>query len=159
MHLHDDPEPGKEALRRLQGQLPGILDDAADVIGKAAVGIGHMARALEHKNFRLLIQPADPGRSAGSSGNAAYNDHFHINLLSTALRRHRFMLIRFGIHIDLPVIIADFQDGSVILSQKESNILTERAHIVLQYAVEMPYRPAGDQSPRSDGSGGKKMKP
>ena len=74
-HLH--PEAPPEALRRLEGQLRPVGDDAADVIGQAAVGVGHIAGPLEHHDLRGLIQPAEPGRGSGASGHAAHDHDLH----------------------------------------------------------------------------------
>ena len=75
-HVH--PEPLPEALRRLEGQLLPVGDGPADVVGQAAVGVGHIARPLEHHDLRRLVQPAEPGRGGGASGHAAHDDNLHI---------------------------------------------------------------------------------
>jgi hypothetical protein len=68
-HVH--PEAGEEALRRLERQVLGVLDDPADVVGQAAVGVGDIAGAFEDHDLRLFVQPADTSRSRGPSGYAA----------------------------------------------------------------------------------------
>ena len=78
VHPHIDAEAFVKALGRLQGQLVLIGDDAADVIGQAAVGVGDKSRPLKNDDLRLLIPPADAGRGGRAAGNAADNDYFHV---------------------------------------------------------------------------------
>ena len=74
-----DAEPPPEALGRLQGQLPLILDDPADVVGQAAVGVGDVARALEDDDLGLLVQTAEPGCGRCAARDSAHDHDFHIN--------------------------------------------------------------------------------
>ena len=75
-HVH--PEPPPEALRRLEGQLRLVGDDTADIVGQAAVGIGHIPGPLEHHDLRRLIQPPEPGRRRGPAGHTAHNHNLHL---------------------------------------------------------------------------------
>ena len=78
-HLHADPESGEKALRGLEGQLRRVGDDVPDEIGQAAVGVGNIAAALKHHDFRLFVQPANPGRRRCAARHAAHNDNFHLS--------------------------------------------------------------------------------
>ena len=78
-HLHGDAEAGEKALRRLEGQGLGVLDDPADVIGQAAVGVGDVPGPLEDHDLRLFVQPPEPGRRRGPSRYAADDDYLHVN--------------------------------------------------------------------------------
>ena len=76
---HVDAEAPPKTLRCLEGQFCRILDDAADVIGEAAVGIGDVAGPLKDHHFRIFVQTADSRRGGGASRHAAHNDNFHPN--------------------------------------------------------------------------------
>ena len=75
-HVH--PEAPPEALRRLERQLRPVGDDAADVVGQAAVGIGYIPGPLKHHDLRRLVQPPEPGRRRGPAGHAAHDHNFHL---------------------------------------------------------------------------------
>ena len=90
-HTHGDPKAGEEALRRLEGQLLGILNDPADVIGQAAVGVGDEPGPLKYHDLRLLVQPADAGSSGSTACHTAYNDNFHI-IVPPFLHKRKFRL-------------------------------------------------------------------
>ena len=77
--LHVDAEPPEEALRGLQGQLLRVLDDAADVIGQAAVGVGDVAGTLKNDDLGLLVQSADPCCRRGAARHAADDHNLHIH--------------------------------------------------------------------------------
>ena len=77
-HLHLHPEPLPEALGGLEGQVLLVGDDAPDVVGQAAVGIGHVAGALIDHHLGLLVQAADAGGSGGAACDAADDDDFHL---------------------------------------------------------------------------------
>ena len=78
-HTHGDPKAGEEALRRLEGQLLGILNDPTNVIGQTAVGVGDEPGPLKHHDLRLLVQSANAGRSSSAACHAAHDDNLHIN--------------------------------------------------------------------------------
>ena len=71
-HIHAKAVP--EALRSLQRQLVPIHDHTAHIIRQAAVGIGHMAAALDHDDLRVFIQRADAGGGRSTARHTAY-DH------------------------------------------------------------------------------------
>ena len=71
----------EKALRGLQSKAAFLADDAADVIGQAAVGIGHETAALQDENLRRLVQTAEPRRGRGASRYAADDQNFHSVLL------------------------------------------------------------------------------
>ena len=79
VHLHGNTEPGEKALRGLEGQRLRVFNDAADIIGQAAVGIGNVARPLKHHDLCLFIQSADAGRGGGTARYAAYDNNLHLN--------------------------------------------------------------------------------
>ena len=62
-----------------------VLDDAADVIGQAAVGVGHVGAALDHEDLGGLVQPAQSCRAGRASGDASDDDDFHSGLLGFTL--------------------------------------------------------------------------
>ena len=73
-HPHVEAEPLEQALRGLQQEVVLVLDHAADEVRKAAVGVGHVARALEHDDGRVLVEPAEPGGGRHPPGHPAH-DH------------------------------------------------------------------------------------
>ena len=75
-HPHVHPEPPPEALWGLEGELLGVGDDPADVVGQAAIGVGDDSEIARH-NLGPLIQPADAGGRRGPSGHPAHDDDFH----------------------------------------------------------------------------------
>lgn len=54
-YAHVDVEAVAEAFGALQRELALVRDDVAHVIGQAAVGVRHVARALDHDYFGLLV--------------------------------------------------------------------------------------------------------
>jgi len=75
-HTDIDLETGGEALRRLNKQVIPVGDHIADVVGKAAVGVGDILAPLEEDDLRLLVHPAQPGRGGRSPGNSADDHNF-----------------------------------------------------------------------------------
>ena len=73
-HPHVEAEPVEEALGGLQQEVVLVLDHAADEVREAAVGVGHVARALEHDDRRLLVEAAEPGGGRHPPGHPA-DDH------------------------------------------------------------------------------------
>ena len=55
-----------------------MRDHASDVVGKAAVGLGDIARAFKYRDLSLFVQSADTGGSRGSSGGASDDYNFHM---------------------------------------------------------------------------------
>ena len=80
-HPHVDAEPAAEALRGLEGQLIPVGDHPAHEVGQAAVGVGHIAGALQDDDLRPLVQAAQAGRGGGPAGHAADDDNLHIRFL------------------------------------------------------------------------------
>ena len=66
-----------KALRSLQRQFFLLLDHTTHIIRQAAVGIGHIAAALDHDDLRVFIQTADAGSSRSTARHAAYNYDLH----------------------------------------------------------------------------------
>ena len=79
LHPHIHPEPGEKAFWGLKGQLLRVLNDPADVIGQATVGVRDISRTFKHHDFRLLVQPANPGGRRSASRHATYNHNFHLS--------------------------------------------------------------------------------
>ena len=55
VHAHVHIEAAQKTFRRLQGQLFAVLDDAAYVVRKPAVGVRNVAAAFEHDDLRALV--------------------------------------------------------------------------------------------------------
>ena len=55
VHAHVHIEAAQKTFRRLQGQLFAVLDDAAYVVRKPAVGVRNVAAAFEHHDLRALV--------------------------------------------------------------------------------------------------------
>jgi len=66
-----------EAFRSLQCQFFLLLDHTAHIIRQTAVGIGHIAAALDHDDLRVFIQTADAGSGRSTARHAAYNYDLH----------------------------------------------------------------------------------
>jgi len=69
-------EAGAEQLRGLQKQLLSFGDDAADIIGKSAVGIGDVFASFQEEDLGKLIHPANSRSGSGPTGDASDNDVF-----------------------------------------------------------------------------------
>ena len=76
-HAHVQPEPVVQGLRGLQQQRRTVLDHSAHVIGKAAVGEGHVAAPLHHDDLRGLVETTQTRRRAHPTSNSTndYNSH------------------------------------------------------------------------------------
>ena len=88
-HPDVEAEPGAQGLRGLQQQRGALLDDAAHVVGQAAVGEGHVAAALVHRDLGVLQQAAQTGGRGHSAGDAAHDDDSHAVMLPAPLRPPR----------------------------------------------------------------------
>jgi len=77
-HPRVNAETVPKTLRGLQRQLVPIHDHAAHIVGQAAVGVGHIAAALDHDDLRVFIQTADAGRSGRTARHTAYDHNFHL---------------------------------------------------------------------------------
>ena len=67
-----------EALRSLQRQFFLLLDYTAHIIRQAAVGIGHIAAALDHHDLGVFIQTADAGGGRSTARHTAYDHNFYL---------------------------------------------------------------------------------
>ena len=67
-----------EALRSLQCQFFLLFDHTAHIIRQAAVGIGHIAAALDHNDLRVFIQTADACGGRSTARHTAYDHNFHL---------------------------------------------------------------------------------
>ena len=75
---HINAKAVPKTLRGLQRQLVLILDHAAHIVGQAAVGVGHIAAALDHHDLRVFIQTADAGGGRSTARHTAYDHNFHL---------------------------------------------------------------------------------
>ena len=73
-----------KALRSLQRQFCLLFDHTAHIIRQAAVGIGHIAAALDHDDLRVFIQTADAGSGRSTARHTAYDHNFHLALSTIA---------------------------------------------------------------------------
>lgn len=67
-------EPGVQRGRGLQEERVTVLDDAADVVGQAAVGVRDVLARLQDDDLGLLVQ-ATQTRGRRHAGGDAANDH------------------------------------------------------------------------------------
>ena len=75
---HINAKAVPEALRSLQRQFFLLLDHTTHIIRQSAVGIGHIAAALDHDDLRVFIQTAEAGGGRRAAGHAAYDHNFHL---------------------------------------------------------------------------------
>ena len=75
--LHGNAESIPKSLGRLQRERRLLLNHAANKVWQSAIGIGHIARALENNNLRLLVKPAQARRGRCAAGNASHDNHLH----------------------------------------------------------------------------------
>ena len=71
---HVQTEPVKESIGRLEQQIVLVLYHAADEVRQPAIGVGDMARALQHDDRRFLVQTTQSGGSRHPSRHPT-NDH------------------------------------------------------------------------------------
>ena len=69
-----EPEAVEEPLGGLQEQIILVFDHAAHEIGQSAVGVGHMARALDHRDGGRLVEASQARGRRHPAGDAA-DDH------------------------------------------------------------------------------------
>ena len=74
---HINAKAVPEALRSLQRQFFLLLDHTAHIIRQTAVGIGHIAAALDHDDLRVFIQTADAGGGRRTARHTAYDHNLH----------------------------------------------------------------------------------
>jgi len=67
-----------KALRSLECQFFLIFDHTSHIIRQAAVGIGHIAAALNHDDLGVFIQTADAGSGRSTARHTAYDHNFHL---------------------------------------------------------------------------------
>ena len=67
-----------KALRSLQRQFFLLLDHTTHIIWQAAVGIGHIAAALDHDDLRVFIQMADASSGRSTARHTAYDHNFYL---------------------------------------------------------------------------------
>ena len=75
---HINAKAVPEALRSLQCQFFLLLDHTAHIIRQTAVGIGHIAAALDHDDLGVFIQTADAGSGRSTARHTAYDHNFHL---------------------------------------------------------------------------------
>ena len=72
-----DREVLAEQLLARDQQVGLVLDDAAHVVGQAAVRVRDVRAALHHHDLGLLVQPAQARGARRAAGDAADDDHLH----------------------------------------------------------------------------------
>jgi len=77
-YSHINAKTIPEALRSLQCQFFLLFDHTAHIIRQAAVGIGHIAAALDHDDLRVFIQTADAGGGRRTARHTAYDHNLHL---------------------------------------------------------------------------------
>ncbi len=84
--LHDflpDPDINavtvSKALGRRDEQVVPFLDFTADIIGKAAIGIGDVGAPFKQENPGLFRQTSGPCGCGCASGHTADHDQFHMH--------------------------------------------------------------------------------
>ena len=66
----------RKTLRRLQGEGAFFLDNPADIIRQAAIGIRNIDAALINSYIGLFVQPAIPGGGRRAASHAADDTNF-----------------------------------------------------------------------------------
>ena len=77
-YSHINAKAIPKALRSLQRQFFLLLDHTAHIIRQTAIGIGHIAAALDHDDLRVFIQTADAGGGRSTARHTAYDYNFHL---------------------------------------------------------------------------------
>lgn len=77
-YSHINAKTIPEALRSLQCQFFLLLDHTTHIIWQAAVGIGHIAAALDHDDLRVFIQTADASSGRSTARHTAYVHNFYL---------------------------------------------------------------------------------
>ena len=75
VHAGVEPEPVEELLGRLEREVVLVLDQPADEVGEPAVREGHVARALEDRDLRVVVEPPQPRRRRHPARDAADDHH------------------------------------------------------------------------------------
>ena len=68
----------------MQRQFFLLFDHTAHIIRQTAVGIGHIAAALDYDDLRVFIQTADAGSGRSTARHTAYDHNFHLALSTIA---------------------------------------------------------------------------
>ena len=74
VHAHVEVEPAAEGRRGLQQEIRTLLDEAAEVIRKTAVGERDMPAPLEHDDVGVLVESTEAGGCGHAAGDAADDD-------------------------------------------------------------------------------------
>ena len=75
--MYLNAETLKKAFRSLERQLFRSGNDAADIVGKTAVGVRDVGGTLKYDNLCAFIKSSDSGCGSGSSSHASDNNNFH----------------------------------------------------------------------------------
>ena len=92
-----ESEPVEEALGRLEQQVVLVLDHAADEIGQSAVGVGDVARPLDHCDRGPLVEASEPCGRRHAPGHAT-DDHHTCAASSSVLRLLSSVPFHRGLH-------------------------------------------------------------
>ena len=77
-YSHINAKAIPKALRSLQRQFFLLLDHTAHIIRQTAIGIGHIAAALDHDDLRVFIQMADASSGRSTACHTAYDHNFYL---------------------------------------------------------------------------------
>ena len=77
VHSHVHIETRAEALRCLERERGRIGNGAADIVGQTAIRIGNIARAFEHDDLRVFVQPSETCCCRRATRYSTNDDHFH----------------------------------------------------------------------------------
>ena len=87
VHAGIEPEPVEELLGGLEREIVLVLDQPADEVGEAAVREGHVARAFEDRDLRVVVQPPQ-ARGGRHPARDTADDHHLQAVLGPRTFRH-----------------------------------------------------------------------
>ena len=79
-----EAEALEQLLGRLQEQVVLVLDDAADVVRQAAVGVGDVTGPLDHHDLGPLVEAPEPGGRGHATGHPTHHHDPHRGIASVA---------------------------------------------------------------------------
>ena len=83
---HLDGELVTEQLRIGNEQARFVFNDTPDMVRQAAIRVRHIRSALDHDDFGVLVDPAQPGGARGPTCDATNNHYFHSSVLLVRTR-------------------------------------------------------------------------
>ena len=73
-HVHLDPKPFPKTLGSLQQEIIAVLNRVSYIIGKPAIGKGHIGAFFKDRNVGILIRAPGLGGGTGSAGDSSHDD-------------------------------------------------------------------------------------